>query len=120
VTELGRNLITMGLKLKNLVVIPELARAMAARTIRPHLQATLPHLGASTGAWPRRRIELRDCAKGRLDLLKTPWAANFSVEVDIGLELGLMHGQGLLRAWRGSRLRSPVGQRLPLGPRIDR
>ena len=30
VTELGRTLITMGLKLKNLVVIPELARAMAA------------------------------------------------------------------------------------------
>ena len=28
--ELGRSLSTMGLKLKNLVVIPELARAMAA------------------------------------------------------------------------------------------
>ena len=29
-TELGRSLITMGLKLKHLVVIPEMARAMAA------------------------------------------------------------------------------------------
>lgn len=30
ITELGRTVITMGLKLKNLVLIPELARAMAA------------------------------------------------------------------------------------------
>jgi len=30
ITELGRTVITMGLKLKNLVLVPELARAMAA------------------------------------------------------------------------------------------
>ena len=30
ITELGRTVVTMGLKLKNLVIIPELARALPA------------------------------------------------------------------------------------------